>query len=84
MLLLEDVKKSYVEANGQLLPILDIPHFKLDRGDQVVLSGRERLRQATLLHVIAGISSADSGVVFLDGVNIAAILRGRSGPFTGP
>ena len=73
MLLLEDVKKSYVEANGQLLPILDIPHFKLDRGDQVVLSGPSGCGKTTLLHVIAGISSADSGVVFLDGVNITAL-----------
>lgn len=73
MLLLEDVKKSYVEANGQLLPILDIPHFKLDRGDQVVLSGPSGCGKTTLLHVIAGISSADSGVVFLDHVNIAAL-----------
>ena len=40
MLRLELVKKSYREPNGELLRILDIPKFELDKGEQMVLLGR--------------------------------------------
>ncbi len=71
MLLLEDVKKAYVEPNGQLLPILDIPRFFVDDGEQMVLVGPSGCGKTTLLHVIAGISRADSGRIKLDGIDIA-------------
>ncbi len=73
MLLLKDVKKSYLEANRQTLPILDIPHFQLEAGEQMVLLGRSGCGKTTLLHVIAGITSADSGSVQVAGVDIASL-----------
>lgn len=73
MLRLQDVKKSYLEANGNRLPILDIPEFALDRGEQMVLLGRSGCGKTTLLHVIAGISRADEGLIRLDGVNVAGL-----------
>ncbi len=71
MLRLVHVKKAYVEPNGATLPILDIPQFSLDDGEQMVLVGPSGCGKTTLLHVIAGISRADSGQVVLDGVDIA-------------
>ena len=73
MLLLQDVKKSYLEANGHNLPILDVPLFKLAVGEQMVLLGPSGCGKTTLLHVIAGISSADSGKIVLDGVDISRL-----------
>ena len=73
MLVLQNVKKSYVEANGHVLPILDIPHFQLGAGEQMVLLGRSGCGKTTLLHVVAGISRANSGIVRLDGVDISEI-----------
>ena len=73
MLLLEDVKKSYVQPNGDELPILNIPHFVVEASEQMVLVGRSGCGKTTMLHVISGISRADSGVVRLDGVNIARL-----------
>ncbi|MHB8974501.1 MAG: ABC transporter ATP-binding protein [Pirellulaceae bacterium] len=73
MLLLKKVKKSYVEANGHLLPILDIPQFELATGEQMVLLGPSGCGKTTLLHVIAGISAADSGEIRLDGVNLVRL-----------
>ncbi len=70
MLVLKDVRKSYLEANGHELPILDIPHFVLAPGEQMVLLGPSGCGKTTLLHVIAGISSADSGKIVLDGVEL--------------
>jgi putative ABC transport system ATP-binding protein len=70
MLLLKDVKKSYQEANGHLLPILDISRFELEAGEQMVLLGPSGCGKTTLLHVIAGISSADAGEIVLDGIRL--------------
>ena len=70
MLVLQDVKKSYVEANGHELPILDIPRFELAANEQMVLLGPSGCGKTTLLHVIAGISGADSGKVVLDGIDV--------------
>lgn len=73
MLLLEDVKKSYVQPNGDELPILNIPHFEVKPSEQMVLVGRSGCGKTTMLHVISGISRADAGVVKLDGVNITRL-----------
>ncbi len=73
MLLLEDVKKSYVQQNGDPLPILNIPRFEVSPSEQMVLVGRSGCGKTTMLHVISGISRADSGEVRVDGVNIARL-----------
>lgn len=71
MLTLLDVKKSFIDPDGGRLPILDIDAFHLGAGEQAVLLGRSGGGKTTLLHVIAGISTPDSGVVQVDGVDIA-------------
>lgn len=70
MLLLEEVKKSYLEPDGHVLPILDIPRFEVASGEQLVLVGRSGCGKTTLLHVIAGISRADTGKIYLDGTEV--------------
>jgi ABC-type lipoprotein export system ATPase subunit len=73
MLQLENVRKSYREPDGHLLPILNVPRFSVDRGEQMVLVGPSGCGKTTLLHVIAGISRADSGVIRIDGIDIAQL-----------
>jgi ABC-type lipoprotein export system ATPase subunit len=73
MLQLENLKKSYVEPNGHVLPVLDIPEFRVAEAEQMVLLGRSGCGKSTLLHVIAGISSPDSGIVRLDGHDVASL-----------
>src|SRR5688572_11701814 len=70
MLLLENVKKSYLEPDGHVLPILDIPRFEVAAGEQMVLVGKSGCGKTTLLHVIAGISRADSGQIHLAGTEV--------------
>ncbi|MFO0871139.1 MAG: ABC transporter ATP-binding protein [Pirellulales bacterium] len=73
MLRLAGVKKSFIEPNGHLLPVLDIPRFELARGEQMVLLGRSGCGKTTLLHCIAGISTVDEGTIDLEGVNLARL-----------
>jgi len=73
MLLLEGIKKSFTEPNGDALPILDIPRFHVEAGQQMVLVGRSGCGKSTLLHVIAGISRPDAGSVRIDGRDITEL-----------
>ena len=73
MLSLVDVKKSFALPNGESLPILDVPRFEATAGEQLALIGESGGGKTTLLHIVAGIAAADSGVVEVDGVNVAAL-----------
>lgn len=73
MLQLTDVRKSFREPDGTPLPILDIAEFHADAGEQMVLVGKSGSGKTTLLHIIAGISRPDSGVVRIDGVDLARL-----------
>jgi putative ABC transport system ATP-binding protein len=61
-LILEDVSKSYVEPNGNRLPVLGIERYELAQGEQT-----------TLLNVISGILMPDAGKVIVAGKDIAKL-----------
>ena len=72
-LILQDVKKSYREPGGTVLPILNIARFELADGEQMALLGPSGGGKTTLLNVISGITAPDSGSVTIDGVDIAKL-----------
>ena len=71
MLRLQNLKKSYLEASGETLPILDIPEFHVAPGEQLAMIGQSGCGKSTLLHVISGISRPDSGRILVDGIDVA-------------
>jgi ABC-type lipoprotein export system ATPase subunit len=73
MLELHQVRKSYVEPNGEPLPILDIEHFAIAPGEQVVLRGRSGCGKTTLLNCIAGLTTVDSGRIELNGRDVVTL-----------
>lgn len=73
MLQLQNVKKSYLEADGHQLPILDIDSYSVTAREQVVLIGRSGSGKSTLLHCIAGISRVDSGAIMIDGIDLTKL-----------
>ncbi len=75
MLLLKVVSKSFIEPDGTVLKILDIPHFQVGAAEQVVLMGQSGSGKTTLLHVISGISRPDAGQVQIDGCDIARLAE---------
>ena len=81
MLALEEVKKSYSQPDGARLPVLDIEAFSADEGEQVVLVGGSGCGKTTLLHVVAGISRPDSGLVEIDGWDITKFSEAETDRF---
>ncbi len=73
MLRLENIKKAFVEPGGEPLPILDIPQFKVDEGEQVVVVGHSGCGKTTLLHIVAGIIRPDAGTVQIGDLDIARL-----------
>jgi len=73
MLLIENVRKSYREPNGETLPILDIPRLEIAAGEQVVLRGRSGCGKTTLLNSISGLTTADQGRITINGTDITSL-----------
>lgn len=67
-LALKQIRKSYREPDGSVLPILAIENFEIQDAEQVVLVGASGGGKTTLLNVIAGITLPDSGSVLIDGI----------------
>lgn len=70
---IRNLKKSYAEPGGARLPILNVEAFDIENGEQVVLVGSSGGGKTTLLNVIAGITTADSGTVVIDGTDVTAL-----------
>lgn len=75
MLLLESVKKSYQQPGADRLPILDVPRFKVEAGEQVVIRGRSGCGKTTLLNAIAGLTTVDNGSITINGVEITRLAE---------
>jgi putative ABC transport system ATP-binding protein len=73
MLHVEKVQKSYREPNGEELRILDIPEFRVDAGEQVVLRGRSGCGKTTLLNSIAGLTTVDTGAIRIRDIDITRL-----------
>ena len=72
MLVVENLKKSYSQNNSQFLEILDVPEFRVDEGEHVVLIGASGGGKTTLLHIIAGITRPTEGRIWIDGIEATA------------
>lgn len=70
---LRNVTKTYREPGGSKLPVLNIDSFQLATGEQAVLVGSSGGGKTTLLNIIAGITSADSGEVRVDGTDLCRL-----------
>lgn len=64
---LQDVHKQYRQPGGELVPVLNIEKFEIGAAEQVVLVGESGCGKTTLLNVVAGITTADRGLVEVDG-----------------
>jgi len=81
MLEIKKLKKSYTEPDGGELPILDIPSWNVEAGEQVVVVGSSGCGKTTLLHIIAGILRPTSGHVFIDGWDVPLLTEAERDVF---
>ena len=77
MLEIRNLLKTYTEPSGNRLLILDIPQLNIAQGEQVVLRGESGGGKTTLLHIISGIITADSGSIRLDGTELTEFSEAR-------
>src|SRR5918996_5477622 len=75
MLLIENVKKSYREPDGEWLPILDVPRLEVSAGEQLVIRGRSGGGKTTLLNVIAGLTTPDEGRVVINRTEVTKLAE---------
>jgi putative ABC transport system ATP-binding protein len=69
VLTLRNVSKSFREADGNLLEVVDVRQFELGAGEQVVLVGESGSGKSTLLNLIAGILLPDKGEIMVNGTD---------------
>lgn len=70
---LHGVTKTYRDPSGGRVPVLNVEKFEIKTGEQVALVGSSGGGKTTLLNIIAGITSADSGEVLIAGTNISRL-----------
>lgn len=74
LLALKDIIKTYPRPDGAgQYRVIDIPAFSLEAGAQVAMRGESGSGKTTILHLIAGILSPDSGGIKFDGQDVASL-----------
>ena len=75
------LRKSYREADGNLLEVIRIGQFELVAGQQVAMVGASGSGKSTLLNLIAGILLPDAGEVKVNGTDITKLPEAQRDRF---
>jgi len=70
---IQNLKKSFDQPGGGRLDILDIQSLAIAAGEQTVLIGQSGGGKTTLLHLIAGLLTPDSGSIRIAGTDITRL-----------
>ena len=83
VLQINDLVKSFQQPGGGKLTVLDIESLEVDAGQQVALIGQSGGGKTTLLHLIAGLLTPDSGSIRINGTELTRLSeQGRAILFT--
>jgi putative ABC transport system ATP-binding protein len=63
MLDVRHLQKAFRSPDGPPAPVVDVPQFTLDGGQQAALLGSSGSGKTTLLHLLAGILAPDAGAI---------------------
>ncbi len=70
-------------AYGDGAPVLDVPEFRLERGERVFLHGPSGSGKTTLLGILGGVITADSGSVTVLGRDLGSMSGSERDAFRG-
>lgn len=73
---IRDLRKSYPAPDGTPTPIVDVPEFSMQPGQQLALQGESGCGKTTFLNLIAGILRADDGEIRLAGRPMTGVPEG--------
>lgn len=73
LLKINDLIKTFSQPGGGKLTVLDVPEFSIAAGEQVSLIGTSGGGKTTLLHLIAGLLTPDSGSIQVDGMELTRL-----------
>ncbi len=71
-LLVENLKHIYTSPGLSERPVLDIPHWRVEAGEQVLLRGISGSGKTTLMNILAGLLRPTQGEVVVDGYRLFA------------
>ena len=69
-LVIDNVSKSFVNRNGQTLPVLQDINLTVNEEEFVALVGPSGCGKSTLLNIIAGLHEPTAGEVLVDGTKV--------------
>ena len=78
LLNIEDLRYGWPGSPG---PVLDLPEFRLERGEKLFLYGPSGSGKSTLLALIGGLVKPDRGLIEFDGMDLATLSRPRRDRF---
>ena len=78
MLKTKDVTFSYTKES-----YLNFPNINLSNGQSLLILGKSGIGKTTLLHLLAGILSPDSGNIFINDINITSFSNKNLDAFRG-
>jgi len=70
--------KAYRSPDGDVTPVIDVPHFAVAAGEAVAIRGASGSGKTTFLNLIAGILQADAGHIELAGQDVSKLSESES------
>ncbi|NQU63698.1 MAG: ABC transporter ATP-binding protein [SAR324 cluster bacterium] len=81
ILSVEDVCKSYPQAESGRLTVINNIRFDIKKGETVAITGQSGSGKTTLLSLLAGLESPDSGKIILEGVDLNGMNEDKLAKF---
>ncbi|MDA0667353.1 MAG: ABC transporter ATP-binding protein [Planctomycetota bacterium] len=80
MIHLQNIRKSY-KNDADASPVLSFDTWQLEAGERVALMGESGSGKTTLLNLLSGLLIPDSGVVEIDGTDLAKLSEAQRDRF---
>ena len=73
LLLIQHLVKRFRNPDGAVSPVVDIPLFRMEPGEQLLLQGASGSGKTTFLHLIAGVMVGEEGSIDLGATRLSAL-----------